>query len=61
MTNVASSFIKTWNNRTLEDWGGVVSPDFQKFQNAFLNAILFLSPVRQYAPIVKVSIFIPTI
>ena len=30
------------------------------FKNAFLSVIRFLSPVRQYAPIVKVSIFIPT-
>ena len=39
MANVASSFIKTWNHRTLEDWGSVNSPDFQKFQTAFINAM----------------------
>lgn len=30
-----SKFFKSWNNRVLEDWGSIVSEDFNLFQNAF--------------------------
>ena len=36
---MAKDFIKQWDGRRLEDWGSVVSKEFNQFQNAFKREV----------------------